>query len=50
MSGEMGWGMFEVALLFFFFVGILAIIAFMYHFADWISSFKKKKEENPKEA
>jgi hypothetical protein len=42
MSEETGWGMFEVALLFFFFVGILLLIALMYNLGDWIASLRNK--------
>jgi hypothetical protein len=50
MSEETGWGIFEVALLFFFFVGILLLIAVMFNLEDCIAWLRKKirKKENSK--
>lgn len=45
MSEETGWGIFEVALLFFFFVGILLLIAIMFNLEDWIASLRKKTQK-----
>jgi hypothetical protein len=45
MSEETGWGLFEVALLFFFFVGILLLIAIMFNLEDCIAWLRKKTQK-----
>jgi hypothetical protein len=49
MSEETGWGVLDIALLlFFFFVGILLLMAIMFNLEDCIAWLRKKirKKEN----